>query len=587
MNLITKAILFILVLMLPIIVIYTFSQQESSNVVGEQVDLVNKNRLSYYLNQLDSTVDQASFFSIILMNDPDMIYFATRYPADSGYDRYVVLKTIEEKLGLFSGAVANKWNSRITIYFPPSRTVVSSYSPVVKYDEHEIGKRLANGWTYQKISVNGAEKGSLTRIFLKPNTSLHEAFSSPYLIEINLFLENISALLDTFKTEGINDPFYYHSPEQYVLNSSSNRNVTKEIMSRLDNATPVNEPVVQEVEGKKYRVYMMASTRMDWTLIDYIPLAEIIEPLTTSRNLFYSTVAILMLVGIFAALLLYFHIQVPVRLLTNGVQQFKSGKYSTRLPIETNSDFRLLFQSFNGMASEIQRLIEKVYVAEIRSREAMMKQLQSQINPHFLYNCFAFIVSMAKLKKTETVVEMGHSLADYYKYVTHNEQLVTSVREEIAFVVIYLDIMNLQLTKFVYDIQLQPSMNELIIPRLLIQPIVENAIVHGLEPKLGEGTILITGIGLHDKYIITVEDDGVGLDEEGIAWLNDSVIQPEKQGTSTGMWNVQQRLSHYFGEGSRLQIGASSLGGLKVQLSWTQRSGQIKEKEGESGCIRY
>ncbi|RXZ82628.1 hypothetical protein EBB07_08990 [Paenibacillaceae bacterium] len=566
MNLTAKAIILIIILMFPIFVLHTYSHRESIQTLETEIDRANSHRLSYYLHHIETTIDQVSFFAGILMNDSDVSYFAAHYPTETGYDRHAILKTIEEKMRLFSSSFSNKWSNRIAIYFPPSQTAVSSH-PGVDYDEEQLRGKLSQQWSYATINTNNIERNVLTRVFTKPNYKPDNAFESPFLIEITLFADNISTLLDTFKTEGINDPFYYHNKSQYILNNSADQAIVSEIMKHLPNTNQAEKLVVQ-VAGKTYGVYTQPSSRMDWVLVDYVPLEDIMSPLTKSKTLFDYSIALLMIIGIVAACLLYYYVQIPIRIMSRGVSKFRQGKYSTRL-LTTNRDFSLLFQSFNEMTSEIQRLIEKVYMEEIRYKEAVMKQLQSQINPHFLYNCFAFIVSMAKLNNNHTIVAMGHSLADYYKYSTRNEQLVTNVREELDFVKNYLDIMNLQLDKFDYNLQVDPVMMDQKIPRLLIQPLIENAIVHGLEPKLGRGNLWITGVSLGTDNMIIVEDDGVGASQEEIEALNKSTGSLDKiNGTGIGLWNVHQRLFHYFGPHSRLEIEASPLGGLRVKMVW-------------------
>jgi two-component system sensor histidine kinase YesM len=566
MNLTAKAFILIIVLMLPIFALHTYSHKESKQTLESEIDRANINRLSYYLHHIESTVDQVSFFAGILMNDSDVSYFAAHYPTEIGYDRHAILKSIEEKMSLFSSSFSNKWNNRISIYFPPSQTVVSSY-PSVLYDEEQLRGKLSQGWSYSKVYANNMERNALTRVFTKPGYNSGNAFESPFLIEITLFADNISTLLDAFKTEGINDPFYFHNDTEYILNNSADEAVVQEIIQHLPTSHQVEKLVVQ-VDGKTYGVYIQPSSRMDWVLVDYVSLEDIMSPLTESKKLFDYSIVLLMIIGLIAAGLLYYYVQVPIRVMSRGVSKFRQGKYSTRL-LTNNREFTLLFQSFNEMAIEIQRLIEKVYVEEIRYKEAVMKQLQSQINPHFLYNIFAFIVSMAKLNNNTTIVAMGHSLADYYKYSTRNEQLVTTVKDELEFVRNYLNIMNLQLDKFDYTIQIEPPMMNQKIPRLLIQPLIENGIVHGLEPKLGRGNLWITGFIQHSDNIIIVEDDGVGASQADIDRINLSTGSPEKDnGAGTGLWNVHQRMFHYFGPQSRLEIESSPLGGLRVIMVW-------------------
>ncbi|MDG0810644.1 sensor histidine kinase [Cohnella rhizosphaerae] len=191
--------------------------------------------------------------------------------------------------------------------------------------------------------------------------------------------------------------------------------------------------------------------------------------------------------------MLYQNIRRPIKALIRGVQQLKKGNYAARIPVKGDNEFTFLFHKFNDMAQEIDLLVGKVYAEQLRSREATLKQLQSQINPHFLYNCLAFMKSMAVLEEKEAIIAMSVSLSKYYRYTTRNEQQLVSVREEMALVENYLRIQGLQMKRLSVSIELPDALLDKQIPRLLIQPVVENAIVHGIEPCETAGRIVIRG----------------------------------------------------------------------------------------------
>jgi two-component system sensor histidine kinase YesM len=382
--------------------------------------------------------------------------------------------------------------------------------------------------------------------------------------------DNIVAMLDSFKSKGNNDPFLYKAPGGYVLNGTSDVNMAKEIVQayELEANTPRNSHKIVTLHNKKYLVYFFNSSKINWTLVDYVPFEDILAPVTKSRSLFYITVGLLVLVGAGAVFLMYVHVQVPIKLLTASVSKLKMGVFSSRVQSNPNREFQALFVQFNEMAGRIQYLVEKVYLEEIRAKEAVMKQLQSQINPHFLYNSLAYVVSMAKLNRPQPIVSMAYSLADYYRYTTRNDSIETTLQEELAFVASYVGIMNHQLGKIRFELEVPASMNRILIPRLLIQPIVENAIVHGLEEQPNGGTIRITGSEEQEAYEITIEDDGVGLPNSDLDRLNEKLNYAVTDGESFGLWNVNQRLRYQFGKSSGVTVKRSASGGLKVVLRW-------------------
>ncbi|MDF2716284.1 MAG: two-component sensor histidine kinase [Paenibacillus sp.] len=509
-----------------------------------------------------------SKYSNIILNDPDISSLASRSGASVDlYDYSVLKESAESKLGLFG--LSTDWMSRINLYFPATGRAVSSHSSAV-YNESYLQQHRDSKWTLRNITINGIAKRAFTRYFAGPYAGIADLRDASIVLEVDLMEDNIAVLLDRFKSGGINDPFLYKAPDQYVLNGTSDERAARRIVAMYDftaNAPVKNHDIVR-MDDKKVLIYFLVSPKLGWTLIDYVPLEDIVAPMTKSRYLFYATVALLLFLGVGAAAILYVHVQVPVKELLGSVSKMRQGDFSVRIALKPNQEFRPLIGQFNEMAARIQHLVEKVYLEEIRAKEAIMKQLQSQINPHFLYNSLAYIISMAKLNRSQPVVSMAYSLADYFKYTTRNVSMMTTVREEIHFVSSYIDIMNYQLDKIRCEIAIPASMDSIQIPRLLIQPVVENAILHGLESKPDGGGIRIAGSDEPGWCTISVEDDGIGLPEPERAALNERLQQSESDGDSFGLWNVSQRLRYHFGEHSGVTVDASGSGGLKVVLRW-------------------
>ncbi|UUZ86532.1 histidine kinase [Paenibacillus sp. P26] len=232
------------------------------------------------------------------------------------------------------------------------------------------------------------------------------------------------------------------------------------------------------------------------------------------------------------------------------------------------------------MAEQIQELVEDVYEEKILRREATLKQLQAQINPHFLYNSLFFIINTAKMGDQESVVAMAQNLAEYYRYTTRLEEQNVPLREELRLVESYLTIQNLRLQRLYYEIDVPETMQELTMPRLLLQPIVENAIIHGIERVPGDGFILITGRMEEGQCLLTVEDNGAGLSEQGLQELRGKLRSPMDRGMGTGVWNVHQRLQYAFGDQAGLLLEPSPQGGLRVTLQWRPQEAKPRHEEG-------
>ncbi|MFD0674247.1 sensor histidine kinase [Cohnella sp. GCM10027633] len=575
MNVITKVILLIVLILTPIIGLYAYTNHQSVNVIEEQINTRNEEKLSYFLNQLEDTLDQNIMYAALATKDPEIRKVGFGNLPESGYDRQNVIQSIQGKLDLFS--VTNQVMNIISVYFPRSDLMISTMSTAIS-DRETFIEQYAPNWKLNKVDVSGVRMDAFSRYFVTPYPSNpKDLMRSEMIIRVDFLTKNISNLLDGFTLTGHSDAFFYHGPDQVVYSSKANIELFQRVMKEypLDQYTGNDKyRTIVKIDGKKYLLYTLASSKMEWSLVDIEPLDEILQPVVQSRNLFYVILLLLFLFGIASALLLYSHIQVPIRALIRGVEQLKNKNFNYQIRSRRSNEFQSLFDSFNGMAIEIDQLLKRVYAEEVRSREAVMKQLQSQINPHFLYNCLAYIVNMAKMNRNQMVIAMAHNLGDYYKYTTRNESLVSTIRMEMDLAIGYMDIMNLQLEKLQYNVSIPEEMLELKIPRLLIQPMIENAIVHGLEERQEDGLITITGIMEANHCKLVIEDNGSGLSSDALHRLRMTTGQEVNHSKRTGVWNVNHRLKYYFGDHSGVRIDHSALGGLRIELYW-----EIVEKE--------
>jgi len=375
MKLITKVMLLIVILMTPVIALYALSQRVGTGIVEQQITIANQHRLAIFMHQIEGTLDQVSQYSNLISQDPDFAALAGNVIPADGYDYAMLLDDLQNKLKLFSTSTA--WMNRINVYFPGSGHAVLSYS-LIPYDERYLQENASSGWRFRTVQVSGITKQAFTRFFIEPSSAADDVGRASVVVEVDLMADNIVSLLDSFKSNGNNDPFLYGGPNEVLPNTSADM----EFIRRLVDSGAVSDEALKDgnkivaVEGERYLVYGLSSDSLPWSLIDYVPLEDILAPVTYSRNLFYVTAALLLAMGAGAAYLIYSQVQVPIRLLGEGAERLERGELSTRISNVKHGDFTRLFGQFNRMAARMQHLIEKVYREELRAKEAVMKQLQ-------------------------------------------------------------------------------------------------------------------------------------------------------------------------------------------------------------------
>ncbi|QYR23012.1 sensor histidine kinase [Paenibacillus sp. sptzw28] len=563
-NLFRKMVILLLIMLVPIVGLYLYSNKTSTGVLGEELNRSNTNQLIFFQNQVNTNMDLLTLWPNLLIQDPDILTLKDIF----SYSKYLdlepitLIKRIQTKLNIQESS--SDWRSSLFIYSPLLQRVIS-VNDVRTYNDTELRKRLKPGW---QVARKAGQNGFLfSLITVYPYSELHDPANANLIIELQFDSVNIQNMLDKFKSDGRRDPVFYKKGTGVIYNRTADTKLADKIIASLqDEKLHDIDYRTVKVDGSSYMVNVVNSKTTGWYLIDYMPLADIFKPIQKSNLLFYISVGCLLLMSCLAAYLLYAQVQVPLKKLVQGFQRLKNGDYSVRMESKGNNEFGFVFARFNSMVAQIQDLFEKVYMEKIHVREARLKQLQSQINPHFFYNCFSFISSMAKLQNHQAVVAMSQNLSKYYRYTTRQERDLVPLSEELEFVTSYLEIQKMRMKRLDYDIEIPLRMRKLDIPPLILQPLVENAVIHGIESRSDAGWIRIYGQYEGDRMCIIVEDDGKGMEPAELAALESKLYKPMDEKMGCGLWNVHQRMQLRFGDAAGLNVSESPLGGLKVTL---------------------
>ena len=535
-----------------IMVMYTYTINTSLDTVREDIQANNLNRLRFMTSHLDRNVEQLNMLATALEADSKVALLPSVNLMDN-YEQIQLMQDLTAKMNLqsFSGG----WTNQISIY---SR-LLERWIGSTPLQEGPPDRDPENGW---KLDASGS------RFF-------YERVLDAYTIRVAFPRSNLSGMLDNTAVNG-NESFFYHPDHPVIASRSSDPERIDEVLADLApllTGRPEGTETIS-IRGVDYMVNFLLSGTLGWYMIDYLPLDQALQPIERTQTFFFIACVLLFLGGVVTLLFLYRKVQVPIVTLLKGVRLLKHGDFSFRIRKKSRNEFDILYENFNEMAAKIEDLIEKVYKEKIVSREAMVKQLQAQINPHFLYNCLFFIDNMTRLGNDEAVTAMTKNLAEYFRYTTRLNEPMTTLEKELGVVENYLNIQCLRMDRLQYKIDIPDSMRKLPVPKLLIQPLVENSVIHGIEKKRSAGLIRITGAEDETRYRIVVEDDGKGMNEAGIAELLRRIEQPLDESMGCALWNIRQRVGIHFGTTASLTIAPSPLGGLSTSLTWPKNKRQ-------------
>lgn len=559
-----KIVMLLILLLVPIMLMYTVSYRISTNVVQKELRTSNLDQLSFFLHQIDSNIQQLAMFPTIMSNDPYIREFIN--PPES-LDLLNAQSRLSQKLSLQS--VANSWSNKVTVLIPPQKRFVSSDIFLTQEDRMFTGP-MYKRWTYlQESSIYSGQSYFLQEIGDPVNESMRERTDTVFQVQFSS--ENITNMLDVYKRGHNNNPLLFHPKYDPILNSTASRPLVQQVLLNLrSEELGATGQKVMTLDSRSYLVSYAQSKQLDWYLVDYVPVQDILAPIRTSCNYFYLFIGVLLILGVISSFWLYRNVQIPVSELMQGVNRIKRGDFSARVQYRANNEFDFVIHHFNQMTEQIQILIEDVYAEKLRSREATLKQLQSQINPHFLYNSLFFIINSALMDDRDSVVQMSQNLASFFRYATRLENQTATVREELDMVQHYLVIQNLRNERLQFEIDVPAEMMDLEIPRLILQPIVENALVHGIDRSEHNGFIRIEGESDEDHHRLIVEDNGAGITAEQIKALHRRLSLPMSEEIGTGTWNVNRRLQYLFGEGSGLTFEQAPGGRTRAILTWNR-----------------
>ena len=258
----------------------------------------------------------------------------------------------------------------------------------------------------------------------------------------------------------------------------------------------------------------------------------------------------------------------PLRQLYNATGEISEGNFAVRTHVKSHDEVAVLAHGFNDMAENIQILVNKVREDEQKMRKADLRLLQEQINPHFLYNTLDTIVWLIECNETEQATEMVVTLSDFFRLVLSHGQEFISIRMEEQHVRSYLQIQETRYHDIMeYHILIDPELYGYQIPKMTLQPIVENALYHGIKCKRSKGQICIRGEKKQDLLILTVTDDGVGMEEADLQDLQKEIEKPCKQtDRGFGLANVNERLHMYFGAEYGVKIASRPGEGTQVTI---------------------
>ncbi len=274
---------------------------------------------------------------------------------------------------------------------------------------------------------------------------------------------------------------------------------------------------------------------------------------------------------------IYRMVHKPFTQLTKAFIQVEQGDFTVQTELTNGSDFNYVFNGFNHMVSQLNTLIEQNYTQTMLLQKAELKQLQAQINPHFLYNSFFMLQKMIRWD-SEQAEEIANALARYFQYITRNSNDLVPLSAEYSHARDYIFIQELRFSGRIHieAAELPEKYTSLPVPKLILQPVLENVFKHGLKNTEEHGLVQISFHPDQDTLKIVIEDNGNGLEDDTLNILTERLTasrSPQFTGEMTGILNIQKRLILFSHLTTPMSVFRSELGGLAVEITLSINDG--------------
>ncbi len=550
-----------LIVILPIILLGVYLYNWSYKNASEEVSRNTLAQLSAYLQDLDREIEWMEIQQYDILQEGELRKIALTWDMMDGVERK---------------ASINYMLHRIT-----SIKNTSAYIKDIYIHIRSIGKTVSGGnglyvfdWgRYDAVRSQALEGDS--RLF-KLSGTLHLSGSmyggnedgEPLaLVQIELDNEKLKESLGQVNVYPESGSFLIDERSGFML-ASADAMVPILETYRLERDGRSDESMLLAVDGRKYHIDQASSERLGLAVASFLPEETVKRPL----NKFNLWAWLFMGTSIFAiviyALSTYKFVHRPLLLLVQSFRRMEGGALDIQIDHRREDEFGFLYDRFNQMLVKLQTLIDQDFKQKLMMQKAELKQLQSQISPHFLYNSFFIMNSLAKTGDTDRIELFTNMLGEYFRFITRNGEDNVPLKEEIKHARTYTEIQKLRFSRRIsvrFD-DLPKEMERIQVPRLIVQPIIENAYEHCLERMTEDGRLHVTFMMDAGDALVVVEDNGGELSDADIQSLSRRVTASAESHEMTGLANIHRRIALTYGEGSGLSFARGELNGLRVVI---------------------
>jgi len=545
-----------IIVIIPIVVLGLYLYHWSYENARDEISRSTTSQLEYYLDDLNREIEWLELQLYSFLEDNNLRKVAITWDTMSQVDKHDSITYITNRLTSFK--TSSQYIEDIKLYIPDIDKSISATQGMISF-EYEAD-RLLDHYLQSRMDRLYIWDDHLSLIGLKYGVT---GTMPLYVMQIRLNHDQIANSLQQISIYPESGAFIYLSSNFKLASLTTSDGIIANYFMR--DSESINE---LKYDNVNYHINTAYSDLLKLTVVSYIPEDTVKNPL----KFFSQWVWIFVIVTLIAIIIVYYStyrlIHKPMLLLIKGFRSMEDGNFNHPIKHDKQDDFGFIYERFNMMLFNLKGLIEQDYKQKMMMQRSELKQLQSQINPHFLYNSFFILNSLAQVKDVERIEQFTIMLGEYFRFITRNSNDLVTLSEEIKHSRVYTEIQELRFSRRIkVDFhQLPQQFETLKVPRLIIQPIIENAYEHSLENMDSDGLLSIT-FNFDNQYLyIIVEDNGGRLSNDDVLAMQAKINEVATDEEITGILNIHRRLALTFGYNSGVILKKSDGNGLRVTL---------------------
>lgn len=583
LSLRTKMVLiFMLLIFIPLsaqglVTFFDFSasvQQRTADYTVQIVGQINQN--------LDRTLAEMRRVSLMPLYDPQVRSILKKYSRSEDDHTRPTFEDVEKMFLHISGLAYNRPEVRGIQIIANNGIIFSNVDSTSIYSRMDMSN---SSWYFQTKQSDGAwtlipqhvptyyidsqqqSYFSVARVLREPGTGAHIG-----LIKIDMKLSVFQQILKNVRFEEKGSLYVVNERNELVFEQKYGEAPATDpfaaVKTKLLNSDSSSN---MDINGESYLTIVDFSDYSGLKIISFIPVKSLLKETKHLRNFTMFIGLVCLIVACLLAVLFSYRLSIPLVRLKKKMYLVERGYFDQSVPVESQDEIGQLSRGFNRMTDEINRLVNEVYLLRLREREAELSALQSQINPHFIYNTLESVNMMALEQQVYNVSDMVTALGRMLRYTVGQYDRLVPLQMEVQSVKSYVQIQQLRYgerLRAIFDIE--PGAESCSVPKLMLQPLVENAIYHGIGDLEEGGTVWISCVRFEDSLLLSVRDDGKGMSEEQFERLKSSIAEPfDHDGSASrlALRNIHQRLTLMYGERYELDMDGAPGSGAAFTIT--------------------